>query len=51
MDFGPLLAKVMTVAAKTKDLADTIEEIHQEIQRMIVTKAEVEEIRIDDPDA
>jgi hypothetical protein len=46
MDFGPLLAKVMTVAAKTKDLADTIEEIHQEIQRMIVTKAEVNEINI-----
>ena len=51
MDFGPLLAKVMTVAAKTKDLADTIEEIHQDIQRMIVTKAEVEEISLDVPDA
>ena len=46
MDFGPLLAKVMTVAAKTKDLVATIEEIHQDLQRMIVTKAEVDTITI-----
>ena len=51
MDFGALLAKVMIVIAQAQDLSKAIDDIHQEIQKLIVTRAESNEMTIDDPDA
>ena len=46
MDFGALLAKVMVVMSQAQDLSKAIDDIHQEIQRLIVTRAEANEITI-----
>jgi hypothetical protein len=46
MDLSSLLSKVMDLTVVAKTLADAVNALHQEIQKMILTSAEVNEINI-----
>jgi hypothetical protein len=50
MDLGALFAQVMDLMVKAKDLKEAVESIHQEIQKLITTKAEVDTISIKEED-
>jgi hypothetical protein len=50
MDLGALFAQVMDLMVKAKDLKEAVESIHQEIQKLITTKVEVDTISIKEED-
>jgi hypothetical protein len=50
MDLSELLAKIMSVANSARLLEGHVQELIDEIQALIVTKAEAKEIKLEDPD-
>ena len=50
MDLSHILLKAMELATTIKKLEKDIGALHNEIQLLIITKAEAEEIKLEDPD-
>lgn len=50
MDLSGLLARVMSVANTAKVLEVHVQSLIDEIQALVVTKAQSEEIKLEDPD-
>jgi|TARA_R100001443_G_scaffold10718_2_gene20417 hypothetical protein len=46
MDLSPVLSEVMELMVKSKELKESVENIHNEIQKLITTKVEVDTIKI-----
>jgi hypothetical protein len=46
MDLSPVLSEVMDLMVKSKELKESVENIHNEIQKLITTKVEVDTIKI-----
>lgn len=46
MDLGPLLSEVMQLMVKSKELKESVDSLHLQIQKLITTKVEVDEIKI-----
>ena len=49
-DLNGLLAKVLVAVEQVDQAKSTIDDLVNEIQRMVVTKAEADTITIDDPE-
>jgi hypothetical protein len=50
VDLSHILLKAMDLATTIKKLEKDIGALHNEIQLLIITKAEAEEIKLEDPD-
>jgi hypothetical protein len=48
MDLSNLLSKMMDLTVVAKTLADAVNALHQEIQKLILTKVDVDEIHINE---
>ena len=46
MDLSPILAEVMDLMVKSKEIKESVENIHNQIQKLITTKVEVDTIKI-----
>ena len=46
MDLSPILSEVMDLMVKSKELKASVENIHNEIQKLITTRVEVDIINI-----
>tara|TARA_R100000988_G_C3947860_1_gene139552 strand:+ start:38 stop:187 length:150 start_codon:yes stop_codon:yes gene_type:complete len=46
MDLSPVLSEVMELMVKSKELKESVENIHNQIQKLITTKVEVDTIKI-----
>lgn len=46
MDLSPILAEVMDLMVKSKEIKESVENIHNQIQKLITTKVEVDTINI-----
>ena len=46
MDLSPVLSEVMDLMVKSKELKESVENIHNEIQKLITTTVEVDTIKI-----
>lgn len=51
MDLSQVLMKVMALYGHVNELENKMQDLLNEIQMLITTKAEANEIKIDDPDA
>jgi hypothetical protein len=46
MDLSPILSDVMDLMVKSKELKESVENIHNQIQKLITTKVDVDTITI-----
>ena len=46
MDLSPILSEVMDLMVKSKELKESVESVHNQIQKLITTKVDVDTITI-----
>tara|TARA_R100001163_G_C5049494_1_gene186419 strand:- start:1269 stop:1421 length:153 start_codon:yes stop_codon:yes gene_type:complete len=46
MDLSPILSEVMDLMVKSKELKESVENVHNQIQKLITTKVDVDTITI-----
>ena len=46
MDLSPILSEVMDLMVKSKELKESVDNVHNQIQKLITTKVDVDTITI-----
>ena len=46
MDLSPILSEVMDLLVKSKELKESVDNVHNQIQKLITTKVDVDTITI-----